>query len=262
MDSESHRSVCRLTKIVKGTETDKWLPIHWRKTTFPVLRKPVPDPKYIVGAAFLLQYQGIIFITSAKHVVDRDSLVLHIPKKDKGYQHIPLESLKEAGAVWISHPADLDLTAIPFPDTILEKLDVRIVAEDHWVTQGTIEIGSDVAHLGFPKQAHANYVDGTPALFPLGMPGRIIGLQPLSIQLKTDGAPGASGGPVFLKREKITPLLIGVATDIKMMGNPARPDKGKPLQETSALPISLIKDILESTEMVEQCEKLGFAPAE
>jgi len=221
------------------------------------LLEPASGPKDIIGSAFLIQYRGIIYIISAKHVVEKDSLVIMMPTKEKKVLPIPLTSLKEAGARWIHHPAGLDLSAIPFPDGILENLDVKIIGEDRWVTQIKIQKDS-VVHLGFPKQDHANYKDGTPASFPIGMPGKIIGFQPLSIQMKTAGAHGASGGPVFLKREGTSPLLIGIATNIKLIGKPTRPDEGEPLHETSAFPISLIKDILESKEMVKQCTRLGL----
>jgi len=251
-----------MARLVKGSETDKWLPKHWRKTTFPILREPASGPEDIVGSAFLIHYHEIIYVVSAKHVIDKDSLVVMMPTKEKKMLPIPLAALEEAGAKWIPHPAGLDLAAIPFPDALLKRLDVRIIGEDHWVTQTKIMKNSEVVHLGFPEQTHAYYEDGTPAPIPIGMRGRIIGFQGLSIQMKTAGAPGASGGPVFLKREGASPLLIGVATNIKLIGKPTRPSEGKPLHETSTLPISLIKDILESKEMVEQCKRLGFSPTE
>lgn len=170
---------------------------------------------------------------------------------------IPLAYLEEDGARWINHPAGLDLAAIPFPDTLLENIDIKII-EDRWITQPKIMKDSEVVHLGFPEQDHANYEDGTPASFLVGIPGKIVGFQPLSFQMKTAGAPGANGGPVFLKREGTSPLLIVLATDIKLVGKPTRPDESESLNETFALPISLIKDILESEAIVEQCMRLGF----
>ena len=94
-----------MVKYVNGKKTDEWLPKHWRKTTFPILREPAIGPDDIIGSVFLLQYQGAIFIVSAKHVIDSDSLVIVLPTKERKVLPIPLTSLEEAGAQWVHHPA-------------------------------------------------------------------------------------------------------------------------------------------------------------
>ncbi len=252
--------VAKMTKYVSGEKTDEWLPKHWRKTTLPILQKQDSGQLKIVGSAFLIYQTGRVFIVSAKHVIDDDDLVVALHTKEKKIHLIPINSFEDLGARWVHHPACLDLAAIPFPDSILEKLDVKIFGEDHWVPQDTISKGSRIVHLGFPEGHHVNYENGTSALGPIGMPGTIIGFQGVSIQMKSDGAPGASGGPVIIDREGSPPLLIGVATTYVLRGQSTRPEEGEPLHITSALPINLIRVILESQTMETQCIRLGFPP--
>lgn len=87
----------------------------------------------------------------------------------------------------------------------------------------------------------------------MGMPGNILSIQPPNIITKTAGAPGASGGPLFI-RKPYSAILCGVAISVKMFGNPAYPDRAENREETTSIMISLVKDILESDEMKNQYE--------
>lgn len=233
-------------EYVRGDEADEWLPKQWRLTTFPVSKEPASGPKDIIGSSFILRYKGKIFLVSARHVVEGDSLVLVMPTKKENYKPIPLRALEEEGIGWVHHPHGFDLSAILFQTHILEELEVRCINEKYWITQPTLSIGMEVKHLGFPDKDHANYLDGRIAPFPIGMKGEIIDFKGFSIHMKTAGGPGASGGPVIIRKENDEPHLVGVVTDIRLYGQKTRPSEAIRLNETVALPISLVKDILES----------------
>ncbi len=128
------------------------------------------------------------------------------------------------------------------------------MTEDKWTSQPKIKVGDEVAHLGYPQKGTSIYFDGSPSAFPQGMPGKIIRLNSPFIIMKTAGAHGASGGPVFLRREDNPPSLIGIVIRARMFGRLTHPEEIEYLNETKALIASLMKDILEMEEMRKQYE--------
>jgi len=243
-----------MAKIVRGTKTNEWLPWYWRKSTFPILSQPAKTFNDIVGSAFLLHYEKIPYIVSASHVIEMENPVIAFSKKDRQLVCISSSFLQQAGLKWIKHPAGFDLVAIPFhlPLSLVRELDVLSITEDKWASQPKIKLGDEVAHLGYPQKGTSRYCDGSPCIFPQGMPGTIICLDGFEIIMRTAGAHGASGGPVFLRRENNSPLLVGVVTKENVFGQQTRPTEAKYLNKTTALIASLIKDILESEQMKEQ----------
>lgn len=240
----------------KGDREDEWLPKQWRLTTFPVAKEPALGPRDIIGSFFILQYEGLLFLASARHVVERESLALVMPTKEETVIPIPFKTIEEEGVRWIHHPYDIDMSAMLFQTPLTEQLEIRKITEKYWVRQSKLVVGLEVKHLGFPDRVQANYLDGRVAPFPVAMPGEIIGFEGFKMILKTSGAPGASGGPVIVRREGDSPHLIAVAIDSRLFGTPARKFTAVPLNKTIALPISLLLDILESEDMQEQIKLL------
>jgi len=243
-----------MARIVRNPETDKWLPKDWRRCTFPILKQPAKTLDDIEGTAFLLHYEKIPYIVTASHVIEIENPVIAFSKKDKQLVCVSSAYLQQAGLEWVKHPASLDLAAIPFhlPLSLVRELYVLSITEDKWASQPKIKLGDEVAHLGYPQKGTSRYCDGSPCIFPQGMPGTIIRLDGFEIIMRTAGAHGASGGPVFLRRENNSPLLVGVVTKEIVFGQQIRPTEAKYLNKTTALIASLIKDILESEQMKEQ----------
>jgi hypothetical protein len=177
-------------------------------------------------------------------------------KKDRHFLGVSSRCLAQTGLRWIKHPAGLDLAAIPFhlPLSLVKQLDVFAIKEDQWTPQSKIKVGDVVAHLGYPQKGTSVYSDGAPSIFPQGMPGKIIRLNPPYFIMRTAAAHGSSGGPVFLRRENNTPFLIGIIVEAKIFGKPTRPEEFEYLNETKALLVSLTKDIFETEEMRKQYE--------
>ena len=243
-----------MAKIVKGTRTNEWLPKNWRKCTFPILSQPAKTFNDITGSAFLLHYKRIPYIVTASHVIEIKNPVIAFSKKDRQVIGVSSSDLQQVGLRWIKHSAGLDLAAIPFhlPLSFVKELDLRSITEDQWTMPPKIKVGDEVAHLGYPQKGTSIYLDGSPSTFPQAMPGKIIRLNSPYFVMKTAGAHGASGGPVFLRRENNSPCLIGIVVEARMFGRRARPEEVEYLNETKAVTISLIKDILEAGEMKKQ----------
>lgn len=247
-----------MPKIVKGTETNKWLPPHWRKSTFPILKQPAKTFDDIDGSAFLLQYKERPYIVTASHVIETENPIIAFSTKNQQVIPISSSNFEEMGLSWVKHPAGIDLAAIPFllPLSVLKKLDLFYITEEKWSPQALFKINDDVAHLGYPEKGTSNYADGTRSLFPQSMPGKIIQIKSQHMIMETAGTYGASGGPVFLNRNQ-TPFLIGVVTEEKMYGLRTRPEEAVPCNKTKFLAVSLLKDILEGKEIEEQIHRFG-----
>jgi hypothetical protein len=246
-----------MVKIVKGLETDKWLPKDWRKCTFPILSEPAKTLNDIIGTAFLLRYEKVPYIVTANHVIENGNPVMAFSKKDKQLVSVSSSQLQQAGLHWIKHPAGLDLAAIPFllPPSILSELDLLKITEDYWALQPNIKVGDEVAHLGYPEKGTSKYTNRSPCPYPQAMPGKITGFRQTNILMETASAHGASGGPVFLRRENKSPCLVGVVIEARMKGNHTRTAKAEYLNVTTALVASLIKDIMETEEMKKQIDE-------
>lgn len=239
-------------RIVRGARTDRWLTKGLRKCTFPILNPPAKTSDDITGSAFLLHYQDIPYIVTAAHVVNKANSAIAFSTKSRKIVSVKTSLLQGVGLDWIKHPANLDLAAIPLhiPLTLVKDLDIYLIRENMWSNAAKISVGNEVAHLGYPQRGTSNYSDGKKSGFPQGMPGKIIGLGNLKIVTETAAAHGASGGPLFLKKDDGMPHLIGVVVSTKVLGNPDKPKEY--LNETTSLPISLVKDIFESQEMKKQ----------
>ncbi len=248
-----------MVKIVKATETDKWLPKHWRKSTFPVFNQPAKSSNNIRGSAFLLQYKNKPYLVTASHVIETENPVIGFSTKNSQVIGVPLSTLQEVGLNWVKHPEGFDLAAIPFllPIQLVKDLDVWLIAEDKWSTPTELKLGAEVAHLGYPEKGTSNYSNGAPSPFPQGMPGKIIEINNSWIVMETAGAHGASGGPAFLRTENSNPLLIGVVTTAVMFGISTRPMEAVYCNKTKSLPVSLLRDIFESDEMKTLFSRFG-----
>jgi hypothetical protein len=224
-------------KIVKVT--NEWLPPLWRKSTFPVLNQPAKSLKDITGTAFILSYKMQDFIVTASHVIDVENPVLMFSKKNdqRNYNEslmVSTDDIKQIGSNWIKHPMGFDLAAIPFPQSLQKDLDIFLLTEDKW-TFRPFSFKDEIKHLGYPDKGTSNF-NGSPWVFPQGMPGNIIQINSqIEFNMKTSGVHGASGGPVFLRTKENRPHLIGVVIETVMLG-----------YVTKALCIWLVKDILDT----------------
>jgi S1-C subfamily serine protease len=251
-----------MAKIVKGTQTDKWLPKNWRKSTFPILCQPAKTLNDITGTAFLIDYKSIPYIVTASHVIESENPVIAFATKNTQLITVSTALLQRAELRWVKHPAGIDISAIPLhlPLSIIKELDLVKITEGNWNPQPKIKLGDPVAHLGYPQRGTSNYLNGSPCLFPQAMPGNIIALSGYEMTMRTAAAHGASGGPVLLRTDNNGPKLIGIVTQAKMKGQPTRPSEVQYCNETKAIIVSLIKDILESEQMKEQYNHRFIGP--
>lgn len=246
-----------MPKIVRGTETNKWLPSDMRKCTIPILVQPGKIPDDIRGSAFLLRHNKKEYIVTARHVTEIKNPVLAFSAKTHQPICVDFSYFQKKGLSWVNHPKGLDLAVMPFlvPQEFVDKLDLWFISEDKWTTPAKINIADEVAHLGYPEKGTSNYLGGKPSLFPQGMPGKVIKINQSEIIMNTAAAHGASGGPVFLRRKDMSPFLVGVVTETRMYGSPTCQIKAEYRNKTTSLVISQIIDILQTKEMKLQFNK-------
>lgn len=235
----------------KRISTNDWLPRDWKKCTLPILEGPGKNfDEELRGTAFLLKYNNVIFVITARHVIeDLKNGRIAVPQLNKIWTSGSFQNFEKhlRGVRWILHPEGLDLVAIPFVST--QDFDVMPIDEQYWNLSPTIELGDCITHLGYPDKQHANYSDGTLAFYAVEMPGKIIETSQDFISTRSAGLHGASGGPLFLRRKGKSPLLIGVITT-------AKKKKNEFLYKTASISILNIIVILDSVEMKKQVEIL------
>jgi len=239
--------------VRKSNEITEWIPPFWFKCCFPILTLPARSNDNIVGACFLMMHKKIPYIVTAKHVIDVQNPVIAFTLKGRKNINIQTSYFNSLGLNWISHPNGLDLAAIPFhlPLQFVKRLDKFPITEDKWINSINYKPGDIIRNLGYPEKASSHYLDGTPSNFPQGMHGNIISVSNNAINFRSPAQFGASGGPVFVKSD-IGPYLIGVTNTTKILTTPSNPQEGVYLGETSAIPISSLKDIFNSQKMQTQ----------
>jgi len=222
-----------------------WFPPDWLKCIIPILEDPGLTTEHLMGSAFVLKHNKIVYAVTARHVIEelRDPMI-GFPTLDKTLERVSTRIFsKYLNLSWIFHDS-LDLAAIPFP--ITSTMDVIPVPEEFWDCDVCTQTGTSVTHIGFPDKIGSPYADGTPGFFPVSMSGTIIQANSDSILTKTEAHHGASGGPLFLKNnESQYPQLIGVTTIAKKLGE-------KYVGKSISIPIRHIKSVFESELMRSQ----------
>jgi len=223
-----------------------WFPNPLLKSGIPILTDPGLTIDNVMGAGFLIRYGKVNYVVTAKHVFD-DSVnpMIGYHKTNGELQQVSSDKLSTiAHLEWIHHPDGLDISAIPF--SVQDYMDVQVIPEKDWNVATNMNKGDLVTHLGHPRGYGASYADGSLAFFPIAMSGHVIDGNQNEIITYTNGQGGASGGPLFLKRESQNPQLIGIAVQAILT------PKGQYQNKTRSLPILNVKKILDSEPMKKQ----------
>jgi hypothetical protein len=240
---------------IKKIGYDNWLPPPWYQGTFPIVES---DEKLenIVGAAFMIIYQKVPYIVTAKHVIEFENPIVRFTTTSRKTLDLETKYFNKLGLDWISHPKGLDLVAIPFhvPVNIVPRIFKFPIPEDRWNNSSFPKPGNEIRHLGYPEQTTTPYPDGSPSNHPQGMEGKISSIESEKITIRSPAQHGASGGPLFVRGTN-GPHLIGVVTETKVNVKPTNPFDGEYLGITTSIPIGFVKDILTSKEMVSQYSK-------
>ena len=224
----------------------EWFPNYLIKSGVPILTDPGLTIDDVIGTGFLLQYGKVNYVVTAKHVLD-DSVnpMIGYHQTDGTLQQVSSDKLsKIAHLEWINHPGGLDISAIPF--SVKDYMDVQVIPKNDWNITTDMNKGNPVTHLGHPKGIGASYADGSSAFFTIAMTGIVLRGDQNEIITYTNGQGGASGSPLFLKRDNQSPQLIGMAYEAIL--NHEREYQNK----TRSLPIYHVKKILDSDPMKKQ----------
>jgi len=222
-----------------------WFPAHWMKSTLPILEDPGLTTNDLLGSAFLLQYGNVNYLITAKHVLEklRDPM-FGFHRIDKTLERVSCHRFETLlGLKWVYHPSGLDIAAIPFP--IKPFMDVVAIGEKYWINAYKVPTGEIVAHLGYPLGLSSQYIDDTPSFFARVMVGNILSADIHHIITKSPGAPGASGGPLFMKENSNSGLLIGIVIKEGFLNRTF-------VDKTISLPIYEVEQTLKSKKMQEQ----------
>lgn len=230
--------------------SNHWFPNDWLKCTLPILEYPGLTFDNVQGSSFVIKFNDVDYIVTAKHVVKdlRDPIIRFYSDNRTLYNASSHKLNNIAGLKWGYHPDNLDLAVMPF--AVPRNSKIMPISECYWNVNPDLKENSEILHLGFPHKEHADFTDGTSGFFPVMMPGIIIGKNGNNIITKNAALHGASGGPLFLKQGR-TPFLIGVAIKSKVLLN------GKYRYTTTSVPIANIIRILDSEQMKEQVNSLN-----
>jgi len=222
-----------------------WFPAQWMKSTLPILEDPGLTTNDLQGSAFLLQYGNVNYLVTAKHVIEklRDPMFgFHrINRKLERVSCHKFESI--LGLKWIYHPSGLDIAAIPFP--IKPFMDVAVIEEKYWINAYKVPTGEIVTHLGYPLGLSSQYIDDSPSFFARAMIGNVLTANTQNIITTSPGAPGASGGPLFMKENSTSGLLIGIVIRAGVLNRTF-------VDKTISLPTYEVEQTLKSKEMQEE----------
>lgn len=237
---------------VKKIGLDNWLPPPWYQGTFPIIEGN-GGSQQIVGASFMMLFQKIPYIVTAKHVIETGNSLVRFTITGRKTLDFETSYFNKLGLDWISHPQGLDLAAIPFhlPLSIVPRIFKFPIVEERWDQTVNAKPGNEIRHLGYPEQATTLYPDGTPSNHPQGMEGKIVSITANEIIVRSPAQRGASGGPLFVRATNGA-HLIGVATRTDVNVKPTNPLEGEYLGVTTAIPIKFVKDIFNSKKMVKQ----------
>ena len=224
-----------------------WFPNQWLKSAAPVLTEPGKTvPQDNRGTVFYVEYQNEIFAVTAKHVLDAcKNPMLCYYDSNRNIQRISSSVFSRIVHLkWINHPDDsIDISAIPF--TVKDYMDINVIPETSWNLPCSLKPDDKIIHIGYPEQIGASYADGSLGYFPVALIGTVMFYNSEKIVTHTNGQGGASGGPLFVRTNSNIPQLIGIVYRSVPTSNPKQ-------NKTSSLPISLIKDLLESEQMKKQ----------
>lgn len=134
------------------------------------------------------------------------------PKKPMWYQdraHLPHPDLN---AIGLYVPAWHDAVKIPLSSD-LEVSRLQLVSHPVLAPGAMLTAGDKIHVVGFPYGSSSGSVQTTPVVLTRFVAATAVSGRPLEFLLDSGGAPGMSGGPVFVERDEGVALL-GVYTGV------------------------------------------------
>ena len=222
-----------------------WVAQGYYTSVIPILKQPAQSLDNIYGTAFQIKYGNTNYIVTARHVVELDNPALFF--QGTGKREIILETalFNKMNVDWIFHKTE-DLAILPFNIPEINKRIINTVINPN-LTQVNIQSNQIVKHLGYPDKMTGYWTDTKKSnTIPSGISGKIIQVTPNKIMIDTVAHKGDSGGPLFLKIGNIG-KLIGVISKTKVLKNDITKQDEMYLGETTALPMSLVYDMIKKT---------------
>jgi len=218
-------------------------------------------PENIVGTGFLIGFNGLSYVVTAKHVL-KDLENPNIVFSDKKFEPWPIGTsvFSQFGITWIEHPDGIDVAAIPIilPAQIDKEINNRELAVKITISPEKILSESVVEHFGFGgKRTGKNKLTGKPIATPAGIEGLFISGNSKEIIIRSSAEEGDSGGPLFIKQNEKSGTVIGVVSLTSKLTTVTNPHQGQYTGKTTAIPIMESFKILNSDKMKNQV-KIGL----
>jgi len=241
----------KIDLIGRNDPRTSWFPKSWDKSAFPIMHQPGTEQDNITGTAFVMYYQGVPYIVTAKHVLETENPAIHFLLKNGQGRSFGTSYFNALGLDWIKHDT-VDVAAIPFHMALqaIKPLHIFFIKEEWWNLELNIKAGNFVKHLGYPDKDTTPFPDGSSSMVGIGMVGKVLSVTSNEIRLRTSAHLGASGGPVFVK-STTGPCLIGVASESDVLANKSLTE-GEYLGKTTVVPIKYVKELLDSDKMQKQ----------
>jgi len=215
-------------------------------------------PENIVGTGFLIGFNGLSYVVTAKHVL-KDLENPHIVFSDKKVEPWPIGTsvFSQFEIKWLEHPDGMDVIAIPIilPAQIDKEIINRELSVKITIPPEKIIPQSVVKHFGFGgKRTGKNKHTGKPIATPAGIEGLFISGNPKEILIRSSAEQGDSGGPLFVKQDEKAGTIIGVVSMTSTLTTITNPHQGQYTGKTTAIPIMESFKILNSDKMKKQVE--------
>ncbi|MBL7002127.1 MAG: hypothetical protein ISR80_05160 [Nitrosopumilus sp.] len=236
--------------------TTDFIPQEFYQSVIPIIKNSGNYPENIIGTGFLIQYNGVSYIVSAKHVVEsEDNPSMFFTGKGSTPIILGTDTFRGFGLDWISHPRGLDVAVMPLilPTSISQKIINNKIIQNKTIDPATIKPNVRTKHLGYGGKMTGVYkrtqkLSGTPgAAF-----GRYVIGNMDEITIKSPARFGDSGSPLFVKFEQKSRILVGVVTRTGTRVKITNVEDGEYTGETKAIPIQHVLDIINSKSTQEK----------
>lgn len=225
--------------------------IEFLSCVVPIVNESKRFPDNLVGTSFLLNYDKVSFVVTAKHVLtDLENPIIQFTGKNEQNITVGTKAFNNYGIDWIKHP-NLDIAILPslLPTSVSKKITNHYIIQKNIIDISIIQEGTKIKHIGFGEKKIGYYEKSKK---PFILKGTALGLfeeiKNGKIVVKSPARFGDSGSPLFLK----TPTgggLIGVVTNADTIVKVTNKNDGEYTGKTTAIPINHVFEIINSEKM-------------
>ena len=219
-----HREVVNETKYDPNSD---YVDPKARLCVVPISKNEGDFPENIKGTGFLVNFNGLSYIVTVKHVIEEleNPIIVFSDRKMKPFP-IGTSVFQGFGINWIEHPDGEDLVVISLIlpkslDNKIENLHLTIKKSYH---PHLIKPKIGIKHLGYggKRTGHAKESKEGIAI-PSSINGTFVSGNSDEILVRSPAEEGDSGGPLFVKESSKTAVLPLCAPSNSSLSYPTVP---------------------------------------